>query len=551
MKQIIDNLKSLGRKRVMILGATGVGIVGALLLGASFAFSPQYRPIATDVTAAEASGMVSALEQAGFAPKVSPDGTMITLPEGEIAKARMALAEAGVAASGPAGWEIFDNTSGLGMNSFLQRVNRLRAMEGELARSITTIEAVESARVHLVLPERETFSQDRPEATASIIIKTRRGAPLERRHAISARNLVAAAVPGLSPERVTVLSSSGDTILADDNSQTGFGVASTRAAMEDRLARSIESMVAARVGAGNVRVRVAAELATEREVVVTQTYDPDQQVARRTNILAEDRKGRNAAPGSADVANNMPGTANGATGASQREESHSKTQDQIDYEIGSRRSEKIIEPGAVKRLTVAVVVNGTVIDGAYSPRSQDEINQIMALAQSAVGFDDERGDIVTVESMQFIDNDYLISDADKPGLSDAIASNMGTIIQGLMALIAMGLILFFGVRPWLRNARDENDGSEPVQRTDSPNTSLGKALTPAGLADAKNKKADDIRAEFRGEAQNVQDEEGNVVAIPTLASEVRRRHIDELESVIRSDREKTVAVLRQWIEQKA
>lgn len=549
MKQIIDNLKSLGRKRVMILGATGVGIVGALLIGASFAFSPQYRAVATDVTAAEASGMVTALEQAGFAPKVSLDGTVISLPEGDLARARMTLAEAGVPSAGAAGWEIFDNTSGLGMNSFLQRVNRLRAMEGELARSINSIDAVDSARVHLVLPERETFSQDRPEATASIIIKTKRGLPLERRHAIAARNLVAASVPGLAPERVTVLSASGDTILADEQGQNGFGVAATRAAMEDRLARSIESMVAARVGAGNVRVRVAAELATEREVVVTQTYDPDQQVARRTNILAEERQGRNGSPSSADVANNMPGTANGAVGNLSREESQSKTQDTIDYEIGSRRSEKIIEPGAVKRLTVAVVVNGTVVEGTYAPRDQEEINQIIALAQSAVGFDESRGDIVTVESMQFIDNEFLISDEDKLGVSDAIASNMGTIIQGIMALIAMGLILFFGVRPWLRNARGEVDEAEANKRGDAAKALTGNAVSGANVA--KNGKTEnDVRAQFRGELPATGEEGGDMVDIPTIASEVRRRHIDELERVILSDREKTVAVLRQWIEQK-
>ncbi|HBR37017.1 MAG TPA: flagellar M-ring protein FliF, partial [Sulfitobacter pontiacus] len=167
------------------------------------------------------------------------------------------------------------------MNSFLQKINKMRAMEGELARSIQTLDGISSARVHLVLPDREPFSRDAPAPRASIILRPESGRAVTRKQAVAVSNLVASAVADLDISRVTVLSASGETILAEgpDGSSQG-GVQSAKAGIEDRLSQEIQNILTARVGAGNARVHVNVELTTQREVIVEQTYDPDQQVVR-------------------------------------------------------------------------------------------------------------------------------------------------------------------------------------------------------------------------------------------------------------------------------
>lgn len=541
MKQIIENLRGLGRGRLIALGATGLGIAAALFIGLSIAMAPQYRPLVTDTTAGEAAGMVAALEKSGFKPRVSADGTMISLPEGDFARARMALAESGLPASGNAGWEIFDNASGIGMNSFLQRVNRVRALEGELARSAQTLEAVEAARVHLVLPERESFSQDRPEPSASVILKTRRGIPLERRQAIAVRNLVSAAVPGLAPDRVVVLSASGETILAGEEGVEDGGVAGHRAAIEDRMARNIESILTARVGAGNVRVRVAADLANAREVVVRESFDPDQQVARSTSALAEQSQGRNGANGTVDVANNMPGVENGGGAGGGREESRSKTLDETQFEIGSTRSETVTEAGGIKRLTVAVLVNGTMENGEYVERTPDEIARLEALVRSAVGVVEERGDAVTVESMRFIDAESF-EDGEAGGLSELLARHSGTLLRGFLALAAIALILLLGVRPAM--ARLSGDRAAAAGAAASPASVTGMA---APATDQPRVEGEGAPGEAPADAERTGDD---YVSISSVSGDVMRRYIEELGTLVDGNREEALRVLRSWIQAK-
>jgi flagellar M-ring protein FliF len=151
---ILETITSMGRQRIIALGVAGTIILAVAALALSIATAPQYRPLVSDLSASNAAEIVQSLEKDGYAPKISVDGTMVSLPEGDLARARMSLAVAGLPATGNAGWELFDDASSVGMNTFLQRVNRLRALEGELSRSVQTLDTVESARVHLVLPER-------------------------------------------------------------------------------------------------------------------------------------------------------------------------------------------------------------------------------------------------------------------------------------------------------------------------------------------------------------------------------------------------------------
>ena len=197
MQPILNNLLALGRTRLIALGATGVGLVMALFFGLTAVMAPTYEPLYNNLSLAGAGRVVAALEQEGFAVQLDSSGAIVSVPQSDVARARMALAEQGLPDEGAPGWELFDNSSGLGMNSFMQQVSRLRALEGELARSIQTIDGIHAARVHLVLPDREAFSRTRPEPSASVIVRGRSTQEIGRRQALAIRALVASAVPDL------------------------------------------------------------------------------------------------------------------------------------------------------------------------------------------------------------------------------------------------------------------------------------------------------------------------------------------------------------------
>lgn len=549
MDKLIENLKGLGRRRLILMGATAVGLTAALLIGLSVAITPNYRPLVMDASASDASRMVAELEKAGFSPKVSSDGTMLSLPDNEIAPARMALAQAGLPPEGNAGWELFDQSSGLGMNSFLQQINRLRALEGELARSIETIRNVEKARVHLVLPDRETFSQERPDASASVVIHARRTAPLDRSQALAIRSLVAAAVPRLSPDHVTILNGSGQAILSEEDITEGAGLNSARTEVEERLRRNVESILAAHVGAENVRVRVTADLDTSREIVVQESFDADQQVPRSVVSVTDQTETSDGSSGTVDVGNNIPGLDNGGAGGARSERSTS-SRDETAFEIGSTRSETTREPGAIKRLTVAVVVNGTWDDdGEYLPRSAEDIARLTALANSAAGISEERGDLVTVESMRFAVGDPSQTDFGGPGLMDVFAMNFGSILRSLSAIVLVGLLLLFGIRPLMRAfklAQDANtEGGDLAVASASGATTKGEANgeTPESATGEDN-------ADPTAQVTEQEEDEEEFISIASVSGNVMRRHIDGLNKLIETDPESSLRTIRGWINQK-
>jgi flagellar M-ring protein FliF len=541
VKHLIDNLAQLGRRRLILMGLTSAGIVAALLVGLSVVMTPTYRPFVTDATAATAAQILKELEQAGFKPRNSDDGTVISLPEADIARARMSLAEAGLPPPDTTGWALFDKTSVLGMNSFMQQINRLRALEGELARSIKSMDVVEDARVHLVLPERESFSQDKPMATASVIIRTVRGAGLERAQALAIRSLVAAAVPGLAPGRVTVLTSAGQTILAEDDPRSEMDDA--RVGIEDRLRRNIETILGAHVGAENVRVRVTAELETERRVVVEQSYNADQAVPRVVTSTSEDFRSNDTKPGAVDVASNLAAVAAGAEGGGSSE-SRAKQTEEKQFDIGSVRSEVVKEPGSIKRITVAALVNGVWLDQTYADRSPAELQQLAALVRSAAGIDEARGDTVTVQSLQFADSPDLLDGAAGMGWGDLLAEQLGTLIRALVGLAVVALILIFGLRPILRHlalARGESEtgGLLALDGLGGPMAmAIGGPMAIGGDSLA-------LPALPTGEGEE------EFLSFSSVQGSVMRRYVDDFSRIVENEPEAAVRTIRAWINQRS
>ena len=457
MQEILGNLKSLGAKRLIGIGVVFVGLMAAILIGMNTILAPTYTALYRDLSPTSASRIVTSLEQAGFRVNLSSDGSVVSIPKEDVPRARMLLADVGLPTDGMPGWELFDDTSGMGMNSFLQKVNRLRALEGELARSVQTIEGIEAARVHLVLPEREAFSRSRPEPSASVIIKHRRGGEISRRQGMAIRALVASAVPDLSPQKVTVLSATGETILAqDETTSSGGGLHSQKREIEDQMARKIAGILSARVGMGNARVEVNVDLSSVRQITRSERFDPEGQVVRSTETREQTSRDQQPASQEVGVAGNLPSPfgEDGAAGTGSVNESQN-IDEIVNFEIGSTLTETVSEPGAVERVSVAALVDGSYVtddDGRVSfvPRDTEELERLAELIRASIGFDPARGDMVSVDSLQFVE---IERDAGGPigaSWSGAFLENLPAIMRGVFSLVLVVAVLAFGIRPALR-----------------------------------------------------------------------------------------------------
>lgn len=414
--------------------------------------------------------MVGALEGAGFNVTVDSSGSIISVPQEDLARARMELAGQGLVGDGAAGWELFDASSGLGMNSFMQKINRLRALEGELARSIQTLDGVEAARVHLVLPEREAFSRERPQPSASVIVRSRVGRDVSLRQAQSIRALVSSAVPEMSAGRVTVLTASGETILAEDGKDAAeVTQQALKASVEDRIAANVVEILTARVGAGNARVKVSVDLTTERQVIREQSFDPEQRVVRSTETREEQREDVDRDTGEVGVGDDIPASL-ALDGSATSRNSTSKTDEVVNYEIGNKQSETIREPGEIERISVAVLVNGIYNvqengEVVYEERSPEELERLNQLVQAAIGFNQTRGDSISVDSLRFMDYSMDVGDGVTTSFAQILKDNLMSILRGVFALVLVAAILRFGVMPMVNKAlaeRAEGEGQGDV-----------------------------------------------------------------------------------------
>lgn len=546
--------------RLALLGGTGLVLLLALFFGLRMVMAPDYVQLYSGLTPATASSVIDTLEQDGFRVQLSDSGSTISVPRESLPRARMALADQGLPSDGTPGWELFDETSGLGMNSFLQRVNRLRAMEGELARSIQTIDGVAAARVHIVLPEREAFSRERPDPSASVIVRGAASRTISRRQGNAIRALVAAAVPDLSPMRVTVLSASGETILAEE----GEGAAevtlqSVRAGIEERMAQNITQILSARVGAGNARVQVSVDLNGERQVVRQQSFDPAQRVVRSTETTEESNEDRELAAGEVGVNGNIPAElADGADAEGGNSNTSERTREIVNYEIGKTESETIREPGEVRRLSVAVLVNGiyNIADNGdvdYAERDAEELARLEELVKSAVGFDEARGDIVSVDSLRFMDYSMDVGDPVSPSMGQLVSEHFGSILRGAMALALVTAILGFGVRPLMRQLQ-----------TAGPGTAL--AVAGGGEAAAPSGETPQIAQQGGAQPQvvhtNPQQSVGVVhsgtvtppngggqelVRLASVEGAVQRGWIDTVSRTIEAQPEESLRVVKSWL----
>jgi flagellar M-ring protein FliF len=410
MQGLLETIRKLGMVRVAVIAALTLGTVGGLVVlelwgGAA----PRMAVLASNLEPQDSQDLMRSLDSARLTYRFDPQSRQILVAESDLAAAQAlkpggADAAAGVAGAGP-GYEIFDN-NGMLLTDFEQQIRLTRALEGELSRTISSVRGVLRARVHLVLPHRQPFEQQKTDAQASVMLTLAGHGTLSNEAVRSVVDLVAAAVPGLKPGAITVVDSNLHLLVqagSDDGALAGgLHADELRQRMETRLSQAVELMLERSLGIGHVHAEATIALNFDKVTEKQERYDPDSSAVRSTQAVTTNNKSTEKVPG-VSVQNNLPNAdASGSTTGSQEE----KQEETTNYEITRDVREIVHDQPHIDRISLAVLVDGTdTVDASgkhvFQPRSQAEMDQISRLVKSAVGFDEKRGDRLEIASMPF------------------------------------------------------------------------------------------------------------------------------------------------------
>lgn len=462
MNNFIQSIKNLSPGRLASIAAIVIFLISFFVYLATKLNTGDYAVLYTDLEMEDAKQIVQHLETANIKYRLTKNGTEILVPEEDVNKMRIDTADLAMASKGSnVGYEIFDNTDALGSTNFVQNVNLIRALEGELARTIRSVDHIKSARVHLVLPKREMFSREEQMPTASVVIKTDGGKlSLESIHSI--QQLIAAAVPKLDVKNVSIVDSAGNLLTNNFEDEEAVTVANNEALrleQERKMSLQVQNLLEKSVGEGKVRAQVNLDMDFDQIVTNEEIYDPDSQVVRSQATVTDNSTTDNVEQ-PVSVAQNIP---NGdmvaaGTGSVSRK---SRTEETVNYEISKVVRNKVKNSGTIKRLGVAVIVDGIYERNAegkvvYRDRTPEEMEQIRSLVKSAVGFDAERGDMVEVANMKFASNQPEIEEVNEVLIMGFTKDELIRIAEGIGVAIVAILVILLVIRPLINNAFETN-----------------------------------------------------------------------------------------------
>ncbi len=539
LRSIVINLQDFGTKRLAIMAGIALLTLAVIGIGSVYLNRPSYETLYVGLERSDVNQIGMVLSEAGFNFDVGSDGTSVSVPVGTTAKARMLLAEKGLPTSANAGYELFDKVGSLGLTSFMQQVTRVRALEGEIARTIQSLAGVKAARVHIVMSERANFRREEQQPSASVVI---RYAGIDGgKAAMSIRHLVAAAVPGLSAEKVTVLDSAGNLLAAgDDPSNTSaarsLGVERT---VESQIEDNIRRALTPYLGPDNFRASVKADVNTDTRQTEETIFDPESRVERSVQtVKANENSNQRQAATPATVEQNLPETQAAATDGPQSSSQNDRKEEITNYEINSKKIATVSNGYTVTKMSIAVVVNQQRLLSVLGKDAKPEqiaqrVADIKKMVASATGLDEKRGDIIDVSAVEFIDG-LDGQELASPGILDAVASYTGSLINAAAFIVVVFLVAFFGLRPMAaaltnKPAALAGPSFDDVQRS-LPNPGAGSEVeTPApALADnSRPAPLDDLRRKLRPAPQ------------------------DRLARMVDINEERTANILRKWTAQEA
>ncbi len=556
MEKLIEFLREISPRRLMIVGGSFAFIVISIITSAVLLTGPRYSVLYGNLDAEDSADIVRVLEGLGETYKIGQQNGSVLVPVERVSRLRIALAEEGLPSGGSTtGYEIFDKDQGFGTSNFVQELNHLRALEGELAKTISSISGIKSARVHLVLPKRELFSRDKRKPRASIIIGLTGRRELEPSQIRAIRSLVSSAVPDLSSSDISIVDSHGK-LLARGNTEEGDNQLSgstpdeIRAAYERRLSEDLISLIESVVGYGNVRVEVRALMDFSKTVVQEEVFDPDGQVLRSSEEVSQDTERTDVVNQGITVANNLPGNEAAEGEGARNTQRSTSNQLRNNYEISKQTINRVTQPGHIERLSVAVLIDGVYTRGEdndiiYSPREENDLIQIERLVKTAIGFDGNgRQDSVDVVNLRFASEELDVF-AEQDSILGFKVGNLQDVIE-LIILSVVALVVFLVVlRPLLiraltkeakRNVRMRLDGVMVDGSTGEP---VGSAGTSAGGGGGI--------AGSAGSLLGIPNEEDGLANLSGMDAQVRQTLNQQLNDVVAQHPVETGNVIKNWL----
>ncbi|MEM5502492.1 flagellar basal-body MS-ring/collar protein FliF [Ahrensia kielensis] len=535
--QFMQNVGALGIKKLAILGGIGIGTMAIVLFGALYVNKPVNTTLYVNLERDDIGRMGIVLSDAGIKYDVNAEGSALMVPVGDVSRARMVLAEKGLPSGSSTGYELFDDLGSLGLTAFMQEITRVRALEGEVARSIQTIEGVRAARVHIVMAEQGNFRRAEQAPTASVIV--RYDGSQAQQTAMSIRHLVSSAVPSLSTENVTVLDSAGRVLAAGEDplrnsAGNNLGIKSS---VEGQVVNSIERALTPYLGSANFRVSVQADINTDQRQTEETIFDPDSRVERSVQVVRSENSSAQSAGGEPatveqDLIEEVPGS--GGANESERSERREET---TNYELNSKRIAVVSNGYEIGRLSVAVVVNKAAMleqdPDMNDAQLEEKLAEIRSLVAAASGTLEARNDIVELTAVNFLPVEQLVATSEE-GIATVLSKQLGTAINAIAFLGAVILVVMFAVRPALRTLSNP----ETPQVEDFAMESAG------GLPDFSLDEPSMLDQDFSMDdfTNNNNDPERK-----DLLARMAPEPADRIAMIVDLDEKRAAAILRRWV----
>ncbi|MEX0346157.1 MAG: flagellar basal-body MS-ring/collar protein FliF [Rhizobiaceae bacterium] len=539
LQLVYSNIVSLGARRLLALAGAALAVLLLVGGGAYYLNRPAYETLYVGLERGDVSRIGIVLGEAGVSYDVDSSGTSILVPVGSSSSARMILAEKGLPTSSGAGYELFDNLGSLGLTSFMQEVTRVRALEGEIARSIQTINGVKAARVHIVMSESGNFRRQERKPTASVIVRT--NGSRDNRIAYSIRHLVAAAVPGLSSENVTVLDASGRLMAAGEDPLSNMLTSnmSIEHMIEKQISENIRRALTPYLGADNFRTSIRTDINTDRKQIEETIFDPDSRIERSVQVVkTEESASQESGAEPVTVEQALPGETEETGSGPQSTENRERREETTNYELSSKKIATVSSGYTVEKMSIAVVINRarlTEVLGANATAAQiaERISEIRNVVATTAGFDEARGDAINITAVEFLAPEDLQPAAATSIFADA-GKHVGTAINALAFIAVALLVLFLGIKPLIRAI---GEIPPPAATQTSENTAAMDQLEAD--ADLSEIASDDPSAPLRL-PPGIEEETDD------LLSRMKQMPQERLEAIVDLDEERSAQVLRNW-----
>ena len=550
METIAQALKNIGPGRIAVVGGVLLALIVFFIIFVARFTNTNMEPLYSGLNDNDSTRIVAQLQTMGAKYELKKGGKEILVAASDVTRVRLQLAEQGLGGS-VLGYELFDKSEVIGTTNFMQNINYVRALEGELSRTVESINSVKGARIHLVMPKRELFSRNKQEPSASVFLRMRGATRLSNEQVSAIQHLIAAAVPSLTPSHISVIDNKGKLLAGGFEDTDGVGAGSTKIEeknriFENRLAKTIEELIEKSVGYGHVRAEVHAQMDFDRISTNEEKYDPEGQVVRSTQSIEESSSSKDSDSSPAiTVGTNLPDENLNSGDNQSSTVAENRTEETVNFEISKKVTNHIREAGTVKKLSVAVLVDYNFkVDEegnkTHTKRNDGDMELISNLVKGAIGYDADRGD--QIEVIQMVFKDFVEAD-DKLDLYLGLEKNdllrvAEMLVLGIVALLVILLV----IRPLISRAFEVGSTagasaqavSERLltdQGLDAPAlTGPGGALTPSDID---------------GDEEHLEE----LIDIDRVEGRLKASSLKKISEIVDKHPEEALSIVRGWMYQ--